>query len=106
MHPLYHHAVRLQGQSVHVHHVSGHVYHGLLQSVTPHGIYLMPYRPGTRLTSSSTNRSPVLHAVDGQSDSGAVEQDVSGELVFFPALFFGFGALTGLAAGSALAYAW
>ncbi|MDP9727179.1 hypothetical protein ACOJUR_12945 [Alicyclobacillus tolerans] len=93
MHPLYHHAIRLRGQSVYVHHLNGTVYHGVLHSVTTKGIYLLPHRPGGRLASAQSNELQGQNALHEP-------QDMQLEEIFFPAMFFGFGALAGLAAAS------
>jgi len=88
MHPLYYQARQLVGQPVYVHHVCGRTYHGTLQSVTSHGVYLLPYAPGARLASSE---SP-----------SAAENDCNATLVYYPAAYFGWGALAGLTLGALL----
>ncbi|OFW78161.1 MAG: hypothetical protein A2201_06285 [Alicyclobacillus sp. RIFOXYA1_FULL_53_8] len=91
MHPLYPVASRLVGRQVYCSHVSGRVYRGLLQSVTPGGIYLMP---GATMATATDEEL----AVDIKNDSLAQDEPT---LVFFPAAFFAFGALAGLGLGYA-----
>ena len=93
MHPLYPVATRLVGKYVYCSHVGGQVHYGILQSVTTTGIYLMPTQ-GANLSNADSRGSQLdlaLHSQD-QTDS---------TLVFFPAAFFAFGALTGLGLGLA-----
>ena len=98
MHPLYDHATRLVGKPVYVYHATGQVYHGTLQSVVPTGIWVhLSGQPATPANSVQTPFS-ASHAL-------LVEKTADNDLapVFWPAAFFAFGALTGLAV-AALAY--
>ncbi|EPZ49206.1 hypothetical protein [Alicyclobacillus acidoterrestris] len=93
MHPLYPVACRMVGCSVVAHHVYGRKYAGVLQSVTPSGIYLLH----SRVVVSFNNN-------DERSVGFSILKDVEGgqaDLVYGPAAYFGFGALTGLALGGA-----
>ena len=98
IHPLYPVARRMVGRPVYVHHVTGRVHYGLLQSVAPHGIYVTPLRGGAQMMSASETSAPVL-LEDLQTP--AMQPD----LVYSPGGYFAFGALTGLTLG-ALAFAW
>ncbi|MFB5191826.1 hypothetical protein [Alicyclobacillus fastidiosus] len=91
MHPLYPVACRMVGRSVVAHHVNGRKYTGVLQTVTPSGIYLLQNRA---VVSFNNNEecSVELSIQKGIRDGQA-------SLVYGPAAFFGFGALTGLALG-------
>ncbi|GMA51479.1 hypothetical protein GCM10025857_28360 [Alicyclobacillus contaminans] len=91
-HPLYPVACRMIGRPVIAHHISGRRYHGVLQSVTRQGIYLMP-TTGSRLASAS-------EAVSATLADNTAEESVNAAPVFAPAAFFGFGALTGLTLGA------
>lgn len=98
-HPLYPVARRLVGRPVNVHHINGRVYRGQLQSVTPDGIYLMPYN--NRVVRMSDSESEVT------LDMGPCQTNERAELVYSPAAYFGFGALTGLTVGAlASRYYW
>lgn len=92
-HPLYPIARRMIGRSVIAHHVSGRTYPGYLQSVQPHGIYLLPYARRVSYETSDSSRLETQHAIANES-----HQEL--EQVFAPAAFFGFGALTGLTLGA------
>lgn len=100
-HPLYHQATRLVGQPVYVHHLNGAVHHGTLMSVAPHGIYVMPHPVGTRLASADNVLPNASHAMQSQ---GQTSNDI--DLVYGPAAFFGFGALTGLTAAAMFSPFW
>jgi hypothetical protein len=91
-HPLYPVARSMVGRPVNVHHINGRRYRGTLQSVAPHGIYLLPH--GGRLASGSKSTESVELAENHQLR----DEDVN--LVYAPAAFFGFGALTGLTLGA------
>ncbi|GMA66279.1 hypothetical protein NZD89_29150 (plasmid) [Alicyclobacillus fastidiosus] len=91
MHPLYPVARRMVGRSVVAHHVNGRKYTGVLQSVTPSGIYLLP---STAAVSFNNNEES---SVELSIQKGV--QDGKASLVYAPAAYFGFGALTGLALG-------
>lgn len=97
MHPLYGHATRLVGQPIYVYHVQGAVYHGVLQSVIPTGIWVNLCEPNTSPAGGPAAPVAAIHAAHGAAVDGQVTP------VFFPAAFFAFGALFGLAAAS-LAY--
>lgn len=97
---LYHHATRLVGQPVYVHHVNGAVHHGTLTSVTTQGIYLMPHRPGVRLVVASEPVA-VEHALQTNQNAPT---DITP--VYGPAAFFGFGALAGLTAAAVFSPWW
>lgn len=88
MHPLYYQARGMVGQPVYVHHRNGRTYHGTLQSVTEHGIYLMPHAPGARLAS--------------HEEAAKTSCDLNAVLVYYPGAYFGFGALAGLTLGALL----
>lgn len=84
-------ALKLMGKAVFVYHKNGNVYHGKLQTVTKKGIYILPYQHAIDVISST-------HPGDfSLCDPHQVGNEHS-EHVFAPALFFTFGALTGLAA--------
>jgi hypothetical protein len=84
-------ALKLMGKAVFVYHKDGNVYHGKLHSVTKKGIYILPYQHAPHLISS--NQSGAFALCDPH-EAGTERS----EHVFAPALFFTFGALTGLAA--------
>lgn len=94
MHPLYDHAVCLVGRPIYVYHAAGHVYHGVLQSVAPTGIWV--HLSGQNATPAGGAPTPVAAA------HATLDQAAGNELtpVFFPAVFFAFGALAGFAAAS------
>jgi hypothetical protein len=94
-HPLYHHAVRMVGRPVYAYHVSGRTHYGTLQSVAQHGVYIMPQSPRVRMVNMEQ---------EGVSDFQDANVDVDAQLVFAPAAFFAFGALTGLALASPYYY--
>ena len=97
MHPLYGHAARLVGQPVYIYHAQGRVYHGVLQSVIPTGIWINLCDPNpTPAGGPVASVAPAHATLDATLDSKVAP-------VFFPAAFFAFGALFGLAAAS-LAY--
>ncbi|MCL6443909.1 MAG: hypothetical protein K6T83_10715 [Alicyclobacillus sp.] len=100
-HPLYGHALRLVGKPVYAHHIRGRSYHGILQSVAPHGIYMTLHGPGMRLMSGDAVN--MEHAIDAQL--AMTGQSADAELVYSPGAYFAFGALTGLTLG-ALASPW
>lgn len=87
-HPLYPVARKYVGKHVHVHHISGRVYQGVLHSCNRHGIYLLP----------------VSYASYGGSDDmtalQAAPKDLDAREVYSPASFFAFGALSGLTLGA------
>ncbi|GMA66291.1 LSm family protein (plasmid) [Alicyclobacillus fastidiosus] len=91
-HPLYPIACRLVGRPVVAHHVNGRKYTGVLHSVSMSGIYLHPY---TTVVSFNDN--------DENSVELSIQKDVQDgqvSLVYSPAGYFGFGALTGLTLGA------
>ncbi|WDL96851.1 hypothetical protein [Alicyclobacillus sp. ALC3] len=94
MHPLYHHARRLVGRPVYIHHVTGQVYMGTLHSVTHNGIYVMPNVRGAGLGMASLQTQGAL-SVDASS-----EKQANIELVYSPGWYFGWGALAGLSAAA------
>lgn len=94
-HPLYGHALRLVGKPVYVHHVSGRTYHGLLHSTTPKGVYLLPFQSQGRLMSGLSSDNILEHIGNVE-----FEKTAKMDLVYSPALYFGFGALTGLTAAA------
>ncbi len=97
MHPLYDHAARLVGQPIYVYHAQGQVYHGVLHSVIATGIWVNLCEPNTLPVGGPATPVAATHAtLDASVDSQVAP-------VFFPAAFFAFGALFGLAAAS-LAY--
>ncbi|MCL6454685.1 MAG: hypothetical protein K6T78_13855 [Alicyclobacillus sp.] len=104
MHPLYPVATRMVGRPVFVHHVNGSVYHGTLTSVAPHGIYVVQHPPGTRLASGLRQADDAVRLM-GDSSAGSSSDPSGVELVYWPASYFAFGALTGLTLG-ALASPW
>jgi Ataxin 2 SM domain len=89
-----HHATRLVGQRVIVHHVNGTAYHGILHSVTDRGIYMMNAR-GIRPASAEVSTATVEHALADADRKTDVSE------AFFPFFFLAFAALAGLAAASA-----
>jgi hypothetical protein len=89
-----HYAMRLVGQRVIARHVNGTAYHGVLHSVTDHGIYMMNAR-GIRPVSAEMSTVTVEHAI---LDSDA-KTDVSE--AFFPFFFLPFVALFALGAAAA-----
>ncbi|MFD1675705.1 hypothetical protein [Alicyclobacillus fodiniaquatilis] len=91
VHPLYPVACRMVGKSVVAHHVNGRKYPGVLQSVTTSGIYLRPY---TAMVGFNDNGE---HSVELSLQTDI--QDAEASLVYSPAAYFGFGALTGLTLG-------
>ncbi len=94
-HPLYPVAQPLVGRPVNVYHVNGRVYCGVLDSVAPHGIYVIQ----PRALVSGTHDTTSITVADNRSAESTLD------LVYSPAAYFGFGALTGLTLG-ALAGGW
>ncbi|WAH38825.1 hypothetical protein [Alicyclobacillus dauci] len=92
VHPLYPVASRLVGRHVIAHHVNGRAYPGYLTSVARHGIYMVPAR--YRVVNMDGLDEPTFREIDS-CDS---EEDF--DLVYAPAAYFGFGALTGLTLGA------
>lgn len=92
IHPLYHHASRLVGMPVYVHHMNGSRYHGTLTSVSPQGVYVILHPPGARLQASNSTALDATYAISNR-DMHAAE-------VYFPGAYFAFGALTGLTAAA------
>jgi hypothetical protein len=92
MHHLYPVACRMVGRSVVVHHITGRKYTGTLHSVSKSGIYLLPH---TAAVSFNNNEES---SVELSIQNGV--QDGQASLVYSPAAFFGFGALTGLTLGA------
>ena len=91
-HPLYYRAVRLVGRPVCAHHICGRMHHGTLLHVTHGGIFLLPYPAGARLAGADGEQARPVRACAGQTDAGA-------QLAYAPAppaVYFAFGALTGL----------
>lgn len=98
MHPLYDHATHLVGKPVYVYHTTGQVYHGTLQTVIPTGIWVhLSNQPATPACGVRTPFSASHALLDHRTDDSDLEP------VFWPAAFFAFGALTGIALAS-LAY--
>lgn len=91
-HPLYPVARKLVGKHVYAYHLSGKVYPGILQNVTQKGIYLLPM-----------NHASYLKKIDSSDEwvklsDRTTQADVS--LVYSPAGFLAFGALSGLTLGA------
>lgn len=84
-HPLYYRAERWVGQTVCAYHINGSMYTGQLLSVNPRGIYIM--QQAVRPIAATDDKQTIA--------AGNVE------LIYSPAAFFGFGALTGLTLGAA-----
>jgi hypothetical protein len=99
-HPLYPVARQYVGRPVDVHHVSGTIYCGVLQSATPHGVYVSPCVPRARIISADGGDLQSEHAILAQTDS------VHPELAYSPGAFFAFGALTGLTLGALASPYW
>jgi hypothetical protein len=93
-HPLYPVACRIVGRHVNVHHMSGRTYTGLLQSVTPSGVYVMPHSGPMRYACATELTPDITHSIHGE------DGDEGNQLVYAPAAFFGFGALAGFTLGA------
>jgi hypothetical protein len=91
-HPLYPVACRMVGRAVVAHHVTGRRYPGLLHSVSKSGIYLGPYTAAVSVHNNEENSVELSIHKD--------VQDGQASLVYSPAGFFAFGALTGLTLGA------
>ncbi|WP_051343540.1 hypothetical protein [Alicyclobacillus herbarius] len=98
MHPLYPVARQLVGRPVIAHHVSGRKYPGILQSVTPNGVYLLS-APVVASGTAETRKSLAELAI-------AVQQPVDTTPIYSPAGYFGFGALTGFTLGALAGRYW
>ncbi|QQE79876.1 hypothetical protein [Alicyclobacillus sp. SO9] len=96
-HPLYHHAVRLTGRPVYVHHLDGRVSQGILHSVTYDGVYLLNCRPAYLAS---------FEEHDTQLDVSDASNRAEPELIYAPGAFFAFGALAGFTAGALAGRYW
>lgn len=85
------------GRKVVAYHVSGHVYHGRLHSVSNDGIYLMRAAL-INPASASTNELSANHAIS------KLDEEVDISEAFFPFLFLPLAALAGLAAARPYPY--
>lgn len=92
MHPLYPVARGLVRRPVICHHINGRNYSGILQSVTPSGVYLLS-RPVVVSGTAEIHASVAETAI-------ALKQSVDASPIYSPAAYFGFGALTGFTLGA------
>ena len=97
-HPLYPIARGMVGRPVYAHHMNGTTFYGVLQSVAPHGVYLLNAR---RVALAGAT----MPAANGEYALAEQVSDNDVDLVYAPGAYFAFGALTGLTLG-ALASPW
>lgn len=91
-HPFYSRCMPLVNKPITVHHVNGNRYYGVLQRVTPTGLYLTP-QPGLASISGVTESDTTIRTTEFIQD-----EPLNAELVFFP-FFFPFAALAGFTLG-------